>query len=182
MTGGVTIYVAGKTREAAERGWVRDSRRVVFDRFLSQGQKLLIACEAANGSSGDDAGVDTAFNEFFGTYGVIQTVADAAVVETGRRYAYLLWELRESLRERGVLPSGEFSSVAKLVRDARHQTIDAMRAALDLHGEARPPDPYNPFEGLQVEREHEQVRAALQQKWVLSGRRRPGGPDEGQVA
>jgi hypothetical protein len=32
---------------AAERSWMRDSRRAIYDRFLTNAQKLLIACEGS---------------------------------------------------------------------------------------------------------------------------------------
>jgi hypothetical protein len=41
--------------------------------------------------------------------------------------------------------------VAELVRLARHQTIDAMRAELGLTGSARPPDGFDAFRGTELE-------------------------------
>jgi hypothetical protein len=168
IAGGASIYVARKTREAAERDWVRDSRREVFDRFLSRAQRLLIACEATKRGEGDEGALEGAFNDFFEAYGVIQTVADLPVVEAARRYAYLLWELRESLRGHGVLPSERFSSIAPLVRESRHKTIEAMRVALGLEEGATPPEDYNPFEGLDPE---------LGREWAAAERKRPGCGD-----
>lgn len=44
--GVVSLLVAWQTRKAAERAWVRDNRREIYERFLTYAQSLLIACEA----------------------------------------------------------------------------------------------------------------------------------------
>jgi hypothetical protein len=41
--------------------------------------------------------------------------------------------------------------IANDVRDARHDTIDVMRADLGLTNSARPPDDFNPFVGTNFE-------------------------------
>jgi hypothetical protein len=104
ITGGVTVYVARKTRQAAEQEWIRDSRR-----------------------------------------------------------------------DGGVLPPKRFTTVAECVRSARHQTIDAMRKALELEGEARPPKGYNPFTDLDHSPESDRIE--LEEQWTASERDRPGSDD-----
>src|SRR6266516_4692769 len=70
IAGTVSLLVARQAREAGERGWIRDSRRDIYDRFLSNAQKLLIACERTR--AGRDAAVEGAYNDFFEAYGVVQ--------------------------------------------------------------------------------------------------------------
>ncbi len=163
IAGTVSLLVARQAREAAEQGWIRDSRREIYDRFLTNAQKLLIACERTR--AGRDAAVEGAYNDFFEAYGVVQTVAERAVVDAARVYAYRLRELVEGLGANSVLGAENFGSVARLIRLARHDTIDAMRGELGLHGSARPPDGYNPFAGTELE-----------DRWAQAGRARPGAP------
>ena len=147
-----TLRVAREARDAAERSWMRDSRREIYDRFLTNAQKLLIACEASSslGESrgSDEAGeaVKLAHVNFFEVYGVIQTVAERPVVDAARVYAYRLLELSTNR-----LGDATLERVAQLVRLARHDTIDAMRRELGLTGSARPPDRFNPFAGTELE-------------------------------
>lgn len=64
-------------------------------------------------------------------YAVVQTLAEAAVVQAARVHGYRLHELRdEALGKPGKLDAPNFASVDELVRDARHKTIDAMRDEL----------------------------------------------------
>ena len=153
IAGVVSLQVARKTREAAERAWIRDNRREIYDRFLSRAQRLLIACEAAHGAATErpEVGIDVAHAEFFEAYGVIQTVADKDLVDAARTYAYMLWDLKASLDHQSVIGPENFSTVAQLIRLARHDTIDAMRAELGLTGSARPGENYNPFVGTVLE-------------------------------
>jgi hypothetical protein len=44
---------------------------------------------------------------------------------------------------RDTFERSQFGPIAKLVGDARHDTIDAMRADLGLEGKARPPEGTN---------------------------------------
>ena len=154
IAGTVSLRVARQAREAAERSWMRDSRREIYDRFLSNAQKLLIACEGspalreAIGSAEDD--LRQAHLNFFEVYGVVQTVAERPVVDAARVYAYRLLELA-----RGGLEPAQFERVAQLVRFARHDTIDAMRAELGLTGSASPPKGFNAFAGTDLENEFE---------------------------
>jgi hypothetical protein len=135
----VTLMVARQTRQAASSGWIRDTRREVYDRFLTTGQELLIAHEARSA-------MDQPHSDFFEVYGVLQTVAERPVVNAARVYAYRLMELKERR-----LGPQNVSDVAQLVRLARHDTIDAMRAELGVDGSARPSSDFNPFQGTQFE-------------------------------
>lgn len=158
IAGAVSYLVARQAREAAEQAWVRDNRREIYDRFLTAGQNLLIACETyragernrGNKNPEAENGVESAFSNLFESYGVVQTVADVRLVDAARSYAYRLWELREMLRSKSVLKPDNFDRVAELVRVARHETIDAMRTELGLAGNIRPPDGYNPFAGTDL--------------------------------
>ena len=166
IAGTVSLRVARETRSAAERAWVRDNRREIYDRFLTSAQSLLIACEewaTRTDVSEARAPVQGAFAEFFNTYGVVQTVAERAVVDAARVYAYRLLELRDVLESKGIVGPERFSDVAQLVRYARHDTIDAMRGDLGLSEDARPEADFNPF-----------ADTSLAEVWA-SRRSRPGG-------
>ena len=158
VAGTVSFLVARQAREAAESSWLRDNRREIYSRFLTHAQQLLIACEdgmrAARSAAARDA-VQPPYVSFFDTYGVIQTVAARPVVDTARVYAYRLLALREIVASRGVFGEDEFGRVASLVRTARHDAIDAMRADLGLAGSARPPQRYNPFIGTELAAEYD---------------------------
>lgn len=152
IAGTVSLVIARQTRDAAERAWIRDNRRELYDRFLSHGQTLLIACEYASDRRRSTEAVEAAYNDLFGAYGVVQTVAKRPVVDAARVYAYRLQELVEVLDSRSVLGRESFDQVAHLIRLARHDTIDAMREDLELEGSARPPRRFNPFAGTEFER------------------------------
>jgi hypothetical protein len=47
-----------------------------------------------------------------------------------------------------------FDDVTKLIRLARHATINAMRAELGLKGRADPEIDYNPFKGTPLEEKY----------------------------
>lgn len=152
IAGSVSLRVARETRTAAEHAWVRDNRREIYDRFLTTAQSLLIACEES--ATGDHTGegrasVPRAYADFFNAYGVVQTVAERAVVDAARVYAYRLLEVRNVLESRGIVGPDRLAEVAQLVRFARHDTIDVMRADLGLLDGARPRADFNPFEGTE---------------------------------
>jgi hypothetical protein len=155
VAGYVSLRVARQARAAAERSWVRDNRRELYDRLLTSAQQLLIACEEDDGEA-----VEVAYRSFFEAYGVVQTVAQRPVVDACRIYAYRLLELvelsrrRRGLESRSRLGPARFGQVAQLVRRARHGAIDAMRGDLGLDGSARPPDSFNPFAGTELEAEY----------------------------
>src|SRR5215469_15835957 len=78
IAGGVSLWTAKETRKAAERAWVRDNRREIYDRFLTCAQTLLIACENARSSpfadpeeAAEQAGVTPADISFWEAYGVM---------------------------------------------------------------------------------------------------------------
>jgi hypothetical protein len=156
IAGAASLWVTRQAREAAERAWIRDNRREIYDRFLSCAQTLLIASEAGRGSQAEGAVavVESAHAKFFEVYGVVQTVAGNAVVTAARVYAYRLWELKASLGSTSVMGPENFNAVARLVRAARHDTIDAMRAELGLTGSVRLEGTYNPFVGTDLEDEY----------------------------
>lgn len=155
IAGTASLLVARQARATAESAWIRDSRREIYDRFLTNAQKLLIACEASwNASEREGTSLDTvasAHIDFFEVYGVVQTVAERPVVDTARAYGYRLLELKDVLTSASALGPENFDRVAQLIRLARHDTIDAMRKELGLLGTARPPTGYNPFLGTDLE-------------------------------
>jgi hypothetical protein len=137
----VSLRLARDAREAAERAWVRDSRRQIYDRYLIAGQRLLAVMEkaASRVPTKPEAEVEESYSAFFGAYASVQTVAELGVVANARIHAYRLQALKDILDGRGPFEHRDFNRIAKLVRDARHDTIDAMRADLGLPGDAKPP-------------------------------------------
>jgi hypothetical protein len=138
IVGAVSLLVARQAREAAEGAWIRDNRREIYDRLLTCAERLLHACEAYKDAHRDKqvvkASVESAFTDLREVYGVVQTVASTRLVEAVRVYTYRLWELAASLGSTSVMGPENFSTVIKLIRDARHDMIDAMRAELGLSG------------------------------------------------
>ncbi|HEY7631898.1 MAG TPA: hypothetical protein VH817_14415 [Thermoleophilaceae bacterium] len=151
----ITLAIAWQTRIAAERSWMRDSRRQIYDRFLTKAQQLHVACEACYAAERDAASVKAvqgAHSDFFQVYAVVQTVGQHPVVEASRKHGYRLDELKkEALGEEGVLHPPAFGFVSKRVRAARHDTVDAMRAELGLGTKSvRPPPNYHGFEDVDL--------------------------------
>jgi hypothetical protein len=171
IAGVVSLLVARQAREAAEGAWIRDNRRQIYDRFLTSGQRLLIACETRWHSRHDrqldsapiaeesKSGVESANAGFFEAYSVVQTVANTTLVGAARVYGYRFLELQAIMDSKGVLEPDDFDLVAELVRDARHDTIDAMRAELGLKETNWPPKDYNPFEGTDLDQKYADRRA-----------------------
>jgi hypothetical protein len=160
IAGTVSLVVARQARDAAEQSWIRDNRREIYDRLLTDAQRLLVACEESK-VSGSEAAVATAqdaYAKFFDVYGVVQTVADRPVVDAVRVYAYRLLELKAELDGKGVLGPQSFHEVAALVRLARHDTIDAMRSDLGLIGSAKPEEFFNPFLSTEFAAEYHRRR------------------------
>ncbi len=194
IAGFASLLVARQARRSAERAWIRDNRRDIYDRFLTSAQQLLIACETRwggqpggwpdNGPAAADSvteravlSVASADAALFEAYGVVQTVAGPRLVAAARDYANRLLAL-EAIRNsasatgkadsdsaRGMGPQ-DFGCVAQLVRAARHDTIDAMRAELGLEEAIWPPAEYNPFRGT-----------VLEQKYAEAAE--PGQPSQG---
>jgi hypothetical protein len=182
--------VAEETRKAAETAWIRNSRREIYERFLTCAQSLQIACEAVQhrtGEPGHDAwrwrsrpeikgagaSVDAAHTAFFEAYGMVLAIAEDALVKAARTYAYQLWELKSMLDSppTSVIEHPtpqDFEAVDKAIRHARHDTIAAIRPELGARGSARPKETdgkYNPFCGFDSE---------LAQKYAAGKRDRPG--------
>jgi hypothetical protein len=183
IAGTVSLLVARQARAAAEGAWIRDNRREIYDRLLRGAERLLHACEAYKEALGDKEAlkenVASAFTSFFEVYGVVQTVAGMRLVEAVRVYAYRLWELAASLGATSVMGPENFSLVMKLIRDARHDMIDAMRAELGLDIGIRPAADYNPFAGTELEEKYAKAERAWPGPWPSVGEPR-GGPDLGQ--
>ena len=144
---------------------MRDSRRQIYDRFLTNAQRLLVACEKyedvrPNQQAGDtkqaveakDA-VEEAYFNLMEVYGVVQTVAELSVVEAARAYVYRLLVVQKRVASQRVFGPFTYNRVSPWIRRARHATIDAMREDLGLRDSARPPEPYNPFVGTEPELE-----------------------------
>ncbi len=175
IAGVFSFGIARQAREAAKHAWIRDNRRQIYDRFLTCGQRLLIACETRRygrrgegadsrpEAEGAEAIVESANTEFFGAYVMVQTIADTALVDAARVYAYRLWELKASLDSTSVMEPENFDRVTQLIRVARHDTINAMRAELGLEGSVSPAAGYNPFVGTDLE-----------EKYAAAERDRPG--------
>jgi hypothetical protein len=184
IAGGISLLVAWQARKAAEGAWVRDNRRVIYDRFLTYAQKLLIACEtrkdAHRNQEAVEASVESAYTKFFEVYGVVQTVAGIGLVNAARVYAYRLSTLKENLVP-GLFTNvmepenfGPITLVGQLIRDARHDTIDAMRAELRLGGSISLEKDYNPFAGTDLEPNYAQAKQDLKEKHAQAEQDRPG--------
>lgn len=173
IAGVFSFWVARQAREAAKDAWIRDNRREIYDRFLTCGQRLLIACEESRygrrgrwrpgrrpEAEGAEASVESANTNFFGAYVMVQTIADTALVVAARVYAYRLWELKASLNSKSVMGPENFDRVTELIRVARHGTIDGMRAELGLEGSVSPSAVYNPFVGTDLEKKYATAKRA----------------------
>ena len=124
----VSLRVATQAREAAERAWIRDNRRELYDRFLTSAQELLIAAERAL-RQGPSERLEATYEAFFGAYGVIQTVAQEAVLEAARKYAYRLQELKDELDAMNASGAEYFErGKTGALREARCDRRDAGRS------------------------------------------------------
>jgi hypothetical protein len=133
IAGTFGFLLAWQTRKAAEQAWVRDNRREIYDRFLTQGQALLIALvEPRLDPSADE--LHDAYVAFMGVYAVVQAVAERAVVDAARTYGYELLKLKQRVGA----TSTDAGAVAADVRLHRQAAIDAMRLELGLTGSAKP--------------------------------------------
>jgi hypothetical protein len=161
IAGTVSLLVARQARAAAEGTWIRDNRREIYDRLLTRAERLLHACEAYQETHGDKevvkATLESAYTNFFEAYGVLQTVAGIPLVDATRDHAYRLRALAESLSSTRVMDPQKFNLVVRLIRDARHEVLDAMRAELGLDRGIRPAVDYNPWAGTNTELEEEYV-------------------------
>jgi hypothetical protein len=170
IAGTVSLLVARQAREAAERSWMRDSRREIYDRFLTNAQRLLIACEASE-SLGESLGTHDAEHDrqaleqaHLKLLRGLRGGTDRGGAACGRCLPRLCisaigtsgnWPPRSRPEGRpsstSELDPAKFERVAQLVRFARHDTIDAMRTELGLSGSAQPPKDFNPFRGTDLE-------------------------------
>lgn len=165
IAGTVALRAGERAREAAERAWMRDSRRQIYDRFLTNAQRLLVACEKYEdvrpNHRADEPkrtadvmdAVQEAYLNLMEVYGVVQTVAELQVVEAARAYVYRLLVVQKRVGSQSVSGPFTYNRVSPWIRSARHATIDAMREELGLLDSARPPKPYNPFVGTDPELE-----------------------------
>jgi len=169
IVGTVSILVARQAREAAEGAWIRDNRREIYDRLLTYAERLLHACETYKTAHGDQerakASVESAFTNFWEVYGVVQTVAGIRLVQAVRVHAYRLWELAAGLGSTSVMGPENFNLIIKLIRDSRHDMIDAMRAELGLDTGIRPTQEINPFAGTELEEKYAQAERDRPGPW-----------------
>jgi len=166
IAGTASLLVAWQARKTAERAWMRDSRRGIYDRFLTCAQMLLLACGAYKDARPQEkeeakANVESAFISFWGAYSVVETVADTPLFEIVRIYGYRLSELATSLGSTSVMGPENFDAVRQLILPARRNTIAAMRGELGLGGS--PASDINPFAGT-----------SLEEKYANGERSRPG--------
>lgn len=115
IAGTVSLLVARQARKAAEGAWIRDSRREIYDRYLTYAERLLHSCEAYKAvlrhKAKAQANVESAFTNFWEVYGVVQTVAGTRLVEAARIHAYRL----------GVLAGSKFEFYRRHRARAPHQ-------------------------------------------------------------
>ena len=166
IAGTVSLLVAWQARKAAERAWMRDNRRAIYDRFLMCAQMLLHACEAYRAASPPEkekakASLESASTSFWGAYHVVEIVAGTPLFETVRIYGYRLWELTTELGSTSVMGPESFDAVRPLILPARRDTVAAMRSDLGLGGD--PASDINPFAGT-----------SLAEKYAKGERSRPG--------
>jgi hypothetical protein len=178
IAGTVSFLIARQAREAAEGAWIRDNRREIYDRYLTYAERLLHACEAYKAAHRDreaaKADVESAYTNFWEVYGVVQTVAGTRLVEAARIHAYRLGELAASLSSTSVIGPESFSMVIGLIRDARHDMINAMRAELGLEGGVRPALEINPFAGTDLEEKYAEAKRNRLGPLTLWENRTPG--------
>jgi hypothetical protein len=174
IAGGFNVVEGRRTREAARSAWIRQRRSEIYERYFTTAQALLAACQTAYktaqaGEPGADlirakATVETAYTEFFGVYGVPQTVAEPEVVRAARTYSYRLEELYRGLMyERSVWGLETFELVGPLVRRSRHDMVEATRREIAVDGSVRPPERVNAFEGTRLEEDYRAGRERVAQ-------------------
>jgi hypothetical protein len=168
IAGGISLHLAREGRKAAADAWIRETRHQTYDRFLSKGQELLVACEDHE----PEPVIKDAFSGVFEAYGVLQYLAERPVVDAARTYAYRLMQLRwETLGDGPTLGPGTAPAVAVTVRDARHGVLDAIRAELEVTESMKPGGPFNPFEETALAARYRELQAPRETD------RPPGGRD-----
>jgi hypothetical protein len=174
IAGGFNVVEGRRTREGARSAWIRQRRSEIYERYFTTAQALLAACQTAykTAQSGEPgaalvhakATVETAYTEFFGVYGVLQTVAEPEVVKAARIYAYRLEELYKGLMdERSVWGLQTFDLVGPLVRHSRHDMLEATRGEIEVDGSVRPPESVNAFAGTPLEEDYKAGRERVAQ-------------------
>jgi hypothetical protein len=182
IAGTVSLLVARQAREAAEGAWIKDNRREIYDRYLTYAERLLHECEAAHRDNEEEdkedatANVASAYTNFWEVYGVVQTVAGTRLVEAARIHAYRLGELAASLDSTGIVGPENFTTVIGLIRDARHDMINAMRAELGLEDGVRPASEVNPFAGTDLEEKYAEAKRNRPGPLTLWEKRTTGAP------
>ena len=98
----------------------------------------------------------------------MQTVGSTRLVAAVRLYAYRLWVLATSLGPASVMGPEDFSLVIKLIREARLDMINAMRAELGLDSGVRPSAEINPFAGTVLEEKYAKTEINRPGIWPFS--------------
>jgi hypothetical protein len=172
IAGAVSLLAARQAQKAAEGAWIRDNRREIYDRLLTYAERLLHAClahwEAHRDKEAARASAESAFTSFWETYNVVQTVGSTRLVAAVRLYAYRLWVLATSLGPASVMGPEDFSLVIKLIREARLDMINAMRAELGLDSGIRPSAEINPFAGTVLEEKYAETEINRPGIWPFS--------------
>jgi xanthosine utilization system XapX-like protein len=167
IAGWVSLVLGRQGREAAAVAWIRQTRHETYDRFLSKGQELLVACEDLQ----SDQVVKDAFSGVFEAYGVVQYLGERPVVDAARTYAYRLMQLRwEILGDGPPLVQWSPADVAGSVRDARHGVIDAIRTELEVAESMKPARDFNPFEETDVADRYRELHPLAETDRPVAGR------------
>lgn len=141
VAGTFSLLVAGRSQRASERAWMRDNRREIYDRFLTNAQRLFVALDEPRPQPKPDE-LHDAYVEFVSVYAVVQAVAEREVVDAARTYGKRLVDDLKRLVDAGGRPGDPaIVSLGKQVRDDRQATIDSMRRELGLTSSARPAIP-----------------------------------------
>jgi hypothetical protein len=144
------LSLARRTRDENRHQWIRDQRATLYDRYLSEGQGVLVACVNRGMLSHERSAPRIDTSKLMGIYAVVQILASKPVVDAARIYGYRILAL-ERLGLRGNVDETSFDEIGQLVRAARHDTIEAMRAELELPGSARPDDGFDEFRGTEFQ-------------------------------
>lgn len=154
----VSLVLAGQARSEARSGWIRHNRREIYDRFLTDAQKLLVACEDYKESQPEDAesAIKRADSELVEGYAVMQIVADRRVVDAARVQVYRLGWLKDlTLKHlKSADEPQDYSRMVALSRESRHDTIDAMREELGLSGSVSLTKRFDPFAGTDLKNKY----------------------------
>src|SRR3954452_1599304 len=125
VAGTFSLLVAGRTQRASERAWMRDNRREIYDRFLTNAQRLLVALADPPPQPKPNE-LHDAYVDFVSAYVIVQALAERDVVDAARTYGQRLIDDLKPLVDAGGRP-GDPAIVAlgRQVRLDRQATIDA---------------------------------------------------------